>query len=51
MTRLLLVRHANTEANGKRLSGRDAGIGLDPEGRKQARWLAARLACLPVARV
>ena len=51
MTRLLLVRHANTEANGKRLSGRDAGIGLDPEGRKQAQWLAARLARLPVARV
>ncbi|BDU15989.1 histidine phosphatase family protein [Lysobacter auxotrophicus] len=51
MTRLLLVRHASTDANGVRLAGRTAGIALNEEGRAQARWLAARLARLPVAAV
>lgn len=51
MTRLLLVRHANTDANGKRLAGRSEGIALNEEGRVQAQWLAARLAVLPVSAI
>ncbi|MDR0182628.1 histidine phosphatase family protein [Lysobacter arvi] len=51
MTRILFVRHASTDANGQRLAGRSTGIALNEEGRGQARWLASRLADLPVARV
>jgi probable phosphomutase (TIGR03848 family) len=48
VTVLLLVRHALTEATGKRLSGRTPGIHLSEEGREQARALAGRLDGIPV---
>lgn len=51
MTRFLLIRHALTDANGKRLAGRVAGIGLNEQGRKQASALAERLASLPIAAI
>ena len=51
MTRFLLIRHANTAANGRRLSGRMAGVHLDEEGRHQAQALAARLASVPIAAI
>jgi probable phosphomutase (TIGR03848 family) len=43
---LLLVRHALTDATGKRLSGTTPGIHLSEEGRRQARALAERMAGL-----
>ncbi|HYT81039.1 MAG TPA: MSMEG_4193 family putative phosphomutase [Actinomycetota bacterium] len=46
---MLLIRHALTEATGKRLSGRTPGIHLSDEGRRQAGRLAERLASLPLA--
>jgi probable phosphoglycerate mutase len=48
---LLLIRHALTQATGKRLSGRTPGIHLSVEGRQQAEHLARRLAGLPLAAV
>jgi probable phosphomutase (TIGR03848 family) len=48
---LLLIRHALTQATGKRLSGRAPGIHLSEEGRKQADELAGRLAAVPLAAV
>lgn len=44
MTTLLLVRHAHTDAVGRSLAGRAAGVALSPDGRVQAARLAARLA-------
>ena len=46
MALLLLVRHAVTEATGRRLSGSTPGIHLSPEGEAQAERLAERLAAL-----
>lgn len=51
MTLLLLVRHALTEATGKRLSGQAPGISLSEEGRLQSEGVARRLAGVPVAAV
>ncbi|HEY3208432.1 MAG TPA: MSMEG_4193 family putative phosphomutase [Actinomycetota bacterium] len=51
MALLLLIRHALTEATGKRLSGRTPGIHLSEEGRRQAGLIAERLAPLPLAAV
>jgi probable phosphomutase (TIGR03848 family) len=51
MTRFLLIRHANTNAVGKFLSGRNSGVHLNEEGRTQAQDLALRLAGLPFAAV
>lgn len=51
MTLLLLVRHALTDATGKRLSGSIPGIHLSEHGRVQAKALAERVAPLPVAAV
>src|SRR6266540_2922658 len=48
---LLLIRHALTEATGKRLSGRTPGIHLSDGGRRQAGQIAERLAPLPLAAV
>jgi probable phosphomutase (TIGR03848 family) len=48
---LLLIRHALTEATGKRLSGRTPGIHLSEEGRRQAVRLAERLTGLPLSAV
>jgi probable phosphomutase (TIGR03848 family) len=42
-TLLLLIRHALTDAAGKRLSGWQRGVHLNEEGRRQAERLAERL--------
>jgi len=49
VTVVLLVRHAVTDATGKRLYGRAAGVHLSEEGLAQAKRVAARLAEVPVA--
>jgi probable phosphomutase (TIGR03848 family) len=46
VTRLLLVRHAESEGLGRRLSGRLPGSPLTGTGRRQAAALAARLSSL-----
>jgi probable phosphomutase (TIGR03848 family) len=51
VTRLVLARHAVTAQTGPLLSGRQPGIALSEEGRRQAAALADRLAPLPVAAV
>jgi len=51
VTRLVLARHAVTAQTGALLSGRQPGIALSEEGRRQAEALAGRLADLPVAAV
>lgn len=51
MALLLLVRHAVTEATGKRLSGQATGLHLSEEGLRQAKRLAERLRPLPLAGV
>jgi probable phosphoglycerate mutase len=51
MTRFLLIRHAITDAVGKHLSGRMAGVPLNDEGKMQAQQLAQRLAVLPLAAI
>lgn len=48
MTRFLLIRHALTDAVGKRFTGRAKGVSLNEEGQGQAGHLANRLAHLPV---
>jgi probable phosphomutase (TIGR03848 family) len=44
MNKIILIRHAQTDTAGKRLTGRSPGIFLNPEGREQAQILASRLA-------
>jgi probable phosphomutase (TIGR03848 family) len=51
VSRLVLARHAVTAQTGPLLSGRQSGIDLSDEGRRQADSLAERLAGLPVAAV
>ena len=51
MTRFLLIRHAATDAVGKHLSGRKAGVSLNEEGRAQAHELAQRLAGISLAAI
>lgn len=52
MPTLVLVRHGRTEANTSGvLAGRTPGVHLDDTGREQARWLAQRLAVVPLVRV
>jgi probable phosphomutase (TIGR03848 family) len=51
MALVLLIRHAVTEATGKRLYGRAAGFPLSERGREQAARLADRLRDLPLAAV
>jgi probable phosphomutase (TIGR03848 family) len=46
---LLLIRHALTDATGKRLSGSTPGIHLSAQGREQAARLAERLRPIPLA--
>lgn len=48
MTRFLLIRHATTDAVGKRLSGRKKGVHLNEKGQGEAQHLAGRLASLPL---
>lgn len=51
MTTLLLVRHGLTAATGHLLSGRTAGIALDPRGIAQAVALAERLRPVELAAI
>jgi probable phosphomutase (TIGR03848 family) len=51
LTMLVLARHAVTEQTGPLLTGRNPGVDLSEDGRKQAAALADRLADLPVAAV
>lgn len=51
MTTLVLVRHATTEATGRRLGGWTPGVHLDAPGVAQAEATAERLAELDVAAV
>jgi probable phosphomutase (TIGR03848 family) len=48
MTVLLLIRHANTDAAGKRLTGWSQGVHLNARGREEAERLADRLEGIPV---
>lgn len=51
VTLFLLIRHALTDATGKRLSGWTPGIHLSARGREQAAGLAERLADIPIAAI
>jgi probable phosphoglycerate mutase len=51
MTKFLLIRHATTDAVGKCLSGRKAGVHLNAMGLEQARTLSERLKHMPIAAV
>lgn len=51
MTRFLLIRHAATDAVGKKLSGRTAGVYLNEQGKIQAQDVAERLTHIPVTAV
>lgn len=51
MTRFFLIRHAATDAVGKRLAGRTAGVHLNEEGRAQAQTLAERLAASSISAI
>lgn len=51
MTRFLLIRHALTDAIGRRLSGRTPGVSLNEQGRAQALDLSHRLSALPVSAI
>ncbi len=48
MTTLLLIRHASTDAVGKRLSGRKPGITLNDPGRRQAQHLSQAIQHVPI---
>ena len=48
---LLLVRHALTDATGKRLTGWEPGVHLSAAGERQAEALAERLAPIPVSAI
>jgi probable phosphoglycerate mutase len=48
MTTLVLVRHAHTDAAGKRLTGQAAGVHLNERGRTQAERLVERLQGLSI---
>lgn len=51
MARILLVRHAPTPETGDRLTGRNPGVSLGEQGRKDAEEAAAALAGLEIAAV
>ena len=48
MTVLLLIRHADTDTAGKRLTGRERGVHLNDRGRGEAARLAERLDGVPI---
>jgi broad specificity phosphatase PhoE len=50
-TTILLIRHAEHDDFGRRLSGRGRGVGLSASGLRQAGALAASMAALPLASV
>ena len=45
------MRHATTDAVGKKLSGRTVGVHLNEQGREQAQQLAGRLHHLPIVAI
>ena len=49
MTRFILIRHGNTDAVGKRLAGRTAGVHLNAQGKEQVQKLPARLKGLSIS--
>jgi probable phosphomutase (TIGR03848 family) len=49
MTTFLLIRHALCDPIGRSISGRQPGIHLNDEGKRQAEQLADRLAGLPLS--
>lgn len=49
MTKILLIRHATTNAVGKSLSGRKPGVHLNETGKSQAQYLSEELAKIPVS--
>src|SRR4051794_936171 len=51
MTTFLLVRHGSTDALGKWLAGRQAGVLLNEQGQIEAGLLPARLAAVPIAAI
>jgi probable phosphoglycerate mutase len=51
MTRFLLIRHATTNAVGKRLAGRTPAVDLNDEGRLQASLLAESLEKIEIAAI
>lgn len=51
VTKILLIRHALTDAVGKTLSGRMHGIHLNDEGKKQAFLLAESLSATPLSAI
>jgi len=48
MTMLLLIRHANTDTAGKRLTGWERGVRLNDRGRGEATELVERLDGVPI---
>jgi probable phosphoglycerate mutase len=50
-TTVLLIRHAATDAMNARLTGRLAGVALNPTGERQAASLAAALVRLPLTAI
>lgn len=48
MTVLLLIRHAHTDAAGKRLTGWSRGVHLNARGQQEAEALADRLDAIPL---
>jgi probable phosphoglycerate mutase len=48
VTTLLLIRHANTDAAGKRLTGWARGVHLNERGRREAAALVERLEGVPI---
>ncbi|MEW6250325.1 MAG: histidine phosphatase family protein [Planctomycetota bacterium] len=51
MVTFLLIRHAHTDAVGRRIAGRMPNVGLSPAGRAQLDALAARIGEQPVQRL
>lgn len=51
MTRFLLIRHATTDAVGKRLSGRMNGVHLNEAGKAQAQKLAEQVSGLDISAI
>jgi probable phosphomutase (TIGR03848 family) len=51
MTRFFLIRHATTDAVGKKLSGRMNGVHLNEQGKAEAQHMAERLGGLQVSAI
>ena len=51
MATLLLVRHGHTDVAGRRLTGRQRGVHLNAQGRREAERLVERLEGVPVSAI